>query len=87
MVAVKWTPCEDCGTPCAYYAGSFYRCRQCGYESISGAELYDRGEASYVVNEASLPLLAGSALEPRASAALEPEQLGLSLLSTNDKGG
>lgn len=82
---MKWTPCNDCGTPCAYYAGSFYRCRQCGYESISGAEQYDVGEDAYVSFCASQVDAADADSDTRVSAWREPAQLGLSLFSTSDK--
>lgn len=48
------TPCAECGNPCWYYAGSFYRCRQCGYESLRDLQPYDRSERAYV--EAAISL-------------------------------
>lgn len=90
---MKWTPCNDCGTPCAYYAGSFYRCRQCGYESISGSELYTADEAAYVlavIGEAhhADDTVSSFGAGPdcvRPQAAREPVQLGLSLLPISHK--
>lgn len=79
------TPCADCGNPCWYYSGSFYRCRQCGYESIHGSEQYGRGEAAYVSFCASENAAAAQGTGTRVSAARAPEQLGLSLFSTSDK--
>lgn len=26
--------CDDCGNPCLVSLGGWYRCRQCGYESL-----------------------------------------------------
>lgn len=80
-----WTPCFECGTPCAYFSGSFYRCRQCGYESIRGSEAYDRGEDAYVAFCAAEIDAAAQGTGTRASAARAPEQLGLSLFSTREK--
>lgn len=31
---MKWTPCADCGSPCGLLSTGWYRCRQCGFESL-----------------------------------------------------
>lgn len=74
-----WVNCADCGAPCGLLSTGWYRCRQCGYESLRDCECYDRGERAYV--------LASLACEPmesdeRGEAA---PALGLSLLSTRQK--
>lgn len=55
-----WTSCADCQTPVALLSTGWYRCRQCGHESlrepvpvhvpweVAEAELYSRDEREYV---------------------------------------
>lgn len=82
---MKWTSCEECGTPCAYYSGSFYRCRQCGYESISGAVPSDLGTAAYIVATVADDGFAARVPAASVSEQRGPVQLGLSLFSTREK--
>lgn len=82
---MRWTPCADCGTPCAYYVGSFYRCRQCGYESVVGFEPQADVDDAHATSRVYSVAVAASARDTRASAWREPVQLGLSLFSTSDK--
>lgn len=45
---MRWASCAECGTPCGLYSTGWYRCRQCGHESLRDSQPYDRLEASYV---------------------------------------
>lgn len=75
---MRWTPCADCGTPCGLLSTGWYRCRQCGYESLRDTRPYDRFEASYVA--------ASIAEESRARDGGEAAAaLGLSPLSIRQK--
>jgi hypothetical protein len=44
-----WTVCDDCSNPVALFSKGWYRCRQCGHESLRDSQSYDRHEAAYVV--------------------------------------
>ena len=93
---MKWTPCADCGSPCGLLSTGWYRCRQCGFESLrelaparyepstddarSGAD-----PAPYDRHEAAY-IRASIAEETRVRSGGEAAgALGLSLYSTSDK--
>jgi hypothetical protein len=78
MSAPRVVSCEDCGNPCATGATGWYRCRQCGYESLRDPQPYDRYEAAYVAASTLESTRAGK----RGEAA---PRLGLSLLPISDK--
>lgn len=49
---VAWTVCDGCSNPVAFHCKGYYRCRQCGYESLRDSQPYSRSEREYV--EASI---------------------------------
>lgn len=75
-----WTVCEECSNPVALCSKGWYRCRQCGHESLRDSEVYCRSERAYVL--ASLSYAEETASAARAEGA---KALGLSPLSISDK--
>ena len=43
-----WTVCDGCSNPVALFSKGWYRCRQCGHESLRDSQPYDRSERAYV---------------------------------------